>query len=46
MMCMNMWCMFIAKHEFQPHVVHGTMAQSGAQTIYTFLQYANIIINA
>ena len=31
--CMYMWNLFLAKHGFQSCVVHGTMAQSGAQTI-------------
>ena len=37
--------MFLAKHEFQPCVVHDTLAQSGAQTINTLLQSIYIICN-
>ena len=33
--CIHMWSMFLAKHGFQPCVVHGTLAQSGAQIINT-----------
>ena len=43
-MCMHMRGMFPTKHEFQSYVVHGTLAQSGAQTIYTLLQHTNITL--
>ena len=32
--------MFLPKHGLQMCLVHGTLAQSGAQIIYTFLQHA------
>ena len=35
--CMHRWNLFLAKHGFQMSVVHGTIAQSGAQTINTLL---------
>ena len=43
--CMNMWSIFLMKHGFQSCVVHVTLAQSGAQTIYNLLQNANNIFN-
>ena len=42
---MHMRSMFLAKHGFQSCVVYGTLAQSGAQTIYTLLQSTYIIFN-
>jgi len=45
MMCMHMWSMFLSKHRFHSLMIHGTLAQSGAQTIYTLLQHASIIVN-
>ena len=45
MVCMHRWNLFLAKHRFQTCVVHGTLAQSGAQTINTLLKHTNIIFN-
>ena len=41
--CMHMRSMFLVKHGFQSCVVHCTLAQSGAQIIYTLLQCTIII---
>ena len=42
-LCMNMWNLFLTKHEFQCIMVKCTIAQSWPQTIYSIFQKINLI---